>query len=130
MTDYNIENNTYSDNFSTTFWQDFSVADHTLQLTALKSGSLYFLPFKPESSKQEMKIKAIKDTYNRAFKSWKNDYRYLTDLVIQLNHKIWQWYETDEKIARVYNDLWEQADTYACENLKGNELKYFYHVTD
>ena len=47
-----------------------------------------------------------------------------------LNHKIWQWYETNEAFARVYNSLWEEADLYAQENLHGEELKYFYEVTD
>lgn len=47
-----------------------------------------------------------------------------------LNWKIWQYYKTNEPIARVYNDLWEQADAYACENLKGDELVYFYNTTD
>lgn len=47
-----------------------------------------------------------------------------------LNHKIWQWYEKNEAIARVYNDLWEEADRYAQENLHGEELDYFYEVTD
>lgn len=55
--------------FSTTFWDDFSIAD-------------------------AFGVGAIKDTYNRAFKEWKSDYRYLTDLVIVLNHKCWYWYGT------------------------------------
>ena len=73
---------------------------------------------------------AIKDTYNRAFAEWKDNYIYLTELVITLNYKIWEWYEKDETIARVYNDIWEQADTYACDNLKGEELSFFYSITD
>lgn len=89
----------------TTFWMDFSIAD--------KFG-----------------INAIQDTYNRAFEEWKNNYVYLTELVMVLNHKIWQWYETNEAFARVYNSLWEEADLYAQENLHGEELKYFYEVTD
>ena len=91
--------------FSTTFWSDFSIAD-------------------------VFGNDAIQDTYNRAFKEWKTDYRYLTDLVMVLNHKIWQWYEKDEERAKLYNKLWEEADNYAYENLKGEELSYFYQVTD
>lgn len=89
----------------TTFWSDFTIAD-------------------------AFGIDAIKDTFNRAFKEWKSDYIYLTELVMVLNWKIWQHYKTNELIARVYNDLWEKADAYACENLKGNELTYFYDTTD
>ena len=33
-------------------------------------------------------------------------------------------------MAALYNTLWEQADQYAKENLKGNELSYYWEVTD
>lgn len=89
----------------TTFWDDFSIADR-------------------------FGANAIKDTYKRAFNEWKDDYIYLTELVMVLNHKIWQWYEKDQAVARIYNDLWEKTNDYACTHLKGNELKYFYKTTD
>ena len=89
----------------TTFGMDFSIAD--------KFG-----------------IAAIKDTYKRAFNAWKNNHVYLTELVMVLNHKIWQWYEKSEGVAIVYNTLWEEADLWAKENLKDKELEYFYNVTD
>lgn len=89
----------------TTFWMDFSIADR-------------------------FGISAVKDTFNRAFKEWKGNYIYLTELVMVLNHKIWEHYEHNEPLARVYNDLWEKADNYACEHLKGEELSYFYRTTD
>lgn len=89
----------------TTFWMDFTIAD------TFGTG-------------------AIRDTYNRAFKEWKHDYKYLTELVMVLNHKIWEWYEKNEAIAGVYNDLWEKTAAYACENLKGEELSYYFRVTD
>ena len=89
----------------TTFFEDFTIAE-------------YF------------GVNAIKDTYNRAFNEWKNDYKYLTELVMVLNWKIWEHYETNEPLAKLYNDLWEQADNYACNNLKGEELDYFYRTTD
>lgn len=89
----------------TTFYEDFSIADHFGQA-------------------------AVKDTFNRAFKHWKQDYEYLTELVMVLNWKIWEHYETNEALARLYNELWEKADLYAQENLKGEELSYFYCTTD
>ena len=74
---------------------------------------------------------AIKDTFNRAFNEWKDDYKMLTALVITLNHKIWQHYEAENnKLASVYNELWEKADQYACDTLKDEALKYFLEVTD
>lgn len=75
-------------------------------------------------------VNAIKDTFNRAFKHWKHNHVYLTELVITLNLKIWEWYEKNEEIAKVYEELWEKADAYACENLKGEELSFFYRTTD
>ena len=92
-------------NFITTFQSDFSIADH-------------------------FGIDAVKDTYKRAFKEWKTNYKYLTELVLVLNWKIWEYYETKPNLARVYNSLWEQADNYACDHLEGEELTYFLNVTD
>ena len=89
----------------TTFWSDFSTAE--------KFG-----------------IEAVKGTFKRAFKEWKGDYKFLTELVMVLNHKIWQWYEKNDELARVYVALWEEADNYGCENLKGEELDYFYETLD
>ena len=73
---------------------------------------------------------AIKDTYKRAFKEWKSDYRMLTALVVTLNHKIWEHYETNKPLAQLYNSLWEKADAYAMAHLKGEELSYFFRTTD
>lgn len=89
----------------TTFWSDFSIADH-------------------------FGAAAIKDTYKRAFEEWKTNYEYLTELVIVLNYKIWEWYKKNETIARIYNDMWEEAQNYAYDNLKGKELEHFYRITD
>lgn len=89
----------------TTFWQDFSIAD-------------------------AFGIEAVKDTYKQAFKAWKSDYIYLTELILVLNHKVWQHHEFNEPLARVYNDLWIEADIYAYENLQGEELTYYFEMTD
>ena len=89
----------------TTFWMDFSIAD-------------------------AFGVEAVKETYNRAFNGWKENHVYLTELVIVLDWKIWQHYEKNEALAKAYNELWEQADEYACENLHGEEAEYFFKVTD
>lgn len=90
----------------TTFWEDFSIADH-------------------------FGVKTIKDTYKRAFNEWKTDYVYLTELVMVLNHKIWEHYQRgNEEFANLYDDLWEEADAWAMDNLTGDELSYFINVLD
>lgn len=92
--------------FSTTFWQDFRIAD-------------------------VFGVEAVKDTYKRAFEEWKDDYRYLTDLVVVLNHSCWFWYEHDnQELSELYSDLFYQTQDYAYEHLKGDELSYFFRVTD
>lgn len=78
-------------------------------------------------------VNAVKDTYRRAFQEWKSDYKMLTALVVTLNHKIWQHYEATprrEDLVRLYDNLWRQAEDYALTNLKGDELQYYYNITD
>ena len=89
----------------TTFYEDFSIADHFGE-------------------------SAIRDTFKRAFAGWKNNHKYLTELVMALNWKIWEHCESNENYARVYNELWEEADGWAMDNLKGEELSYFLRTTD
>lgn len=89
----------------TTFWMDFSIAD--------KFG-----------------VNAIKDTFKRAFEEWKSNIKYLTELVMVLNHKIWYWYEKNDTLAGLYNDLWQEADGWCHDNLTGDDADYYYTTTD
>lgn len=90
----------------TTFWDDFSIAERFGE-------------------------NAVRDTFNRAFAEWKTDHVYLTELVMVLNWKIWQWYDKgDCTWTDLYDRLWKIADIYAQENLTGEELAYFYQTTD
>lgn len=89
----------------TTFYEDFSIAD-------------------------VFGIKAIKDTYERAFTEWKTDYKYLTELIMVLNWKLFEHYQTNEEYAQLYGKLWHQADEWAYENLKRDELNYYINTTD
>lgn len=91
----------------TTFWQDFSMAE--------KFGG-----------------KAVRDTFKDAFLGWRKNYKYLTELVMVLNHKIWQHYDPDKDspMARLYNELWMEADNWAYENLVGEELEYYLTTLD
>ena len=91
----------------TTFWRDFSVCD-------------FF-------GDEEM----LKKTYEIASNYAKSDYKKLTELVIVLNHKLWEhYYAKHDKIARIYDKWWKEMDSYACNHLKGEELSYFYKTTD
>lgn len=90
----------------TTFYEDFSIADN-------------------------FGISAVKDTYERGLETAKYmGYEYLTEFVMVLNWKIWEHYEGNEPLARVYNGLWEKAAEEAVSTLKGEELSYYYETTD
>ena len=89
----------------TTFWDDFSIAD--------KFG-----------------IEGVQDTFERAFDGWKDNYKYLTELVMVLNHKCWEHYEKNDLLSETYQRLFYKAADYAETNLSGDELSYYYKVTD
>ena len=90
---------------TTTFWDDFTIAE-------------------------SFGNNAIRETFSRAFLEWRKEYIYLTELVMVLNWKMWQWYGRDDERSMLYQDLWESADSYAVGYLTGNELTYYYQTTD
>lgn len=89
----------------TTFYQDFSIAD-------------------------VFGVFAILETYSTAFKDWKHDVVYVTELTIVLNHKIWEHHEKRPEIAIIYDQLWRELDTWCMDNLNGADLEYFYKITN
>lgn len=89
----------------TTFWQDFTIAE--------KFG-----------------VDSIKDTYKRAFKEWKNDYKYLTELSLVLNHKCWRHYNTNRRLSQLYARYFEDVNDYAMTHLKDKQLEYYFKVID
>lgn len=90
----------------TTFYTDFSIADH-------------------------FGADAIKDTFNRAFENWKDDVEFITELTMVLNWKIFEHYEKKhDEYAELYDALWRKCDGWCMENLKGADLRYFLRTTD
>lgn len=90
----------------TTFWEDFSIADI-------------------------FGYDAIEDTFKRAFDEWKDDVTYLTELAMVLNWKIWEhWDAGNDAYGKLYDTLWRKVDEYAVNNLKGEDLTYYYRTTD
>ena len=76
-------------------------------------------------------VKAIKDTFKNAFDSWKGNYKYLTELVMVLNHRCWYWHHRNNaEFSKLYSDLFYKAQDYAYAHLKGEELDFFFSVTD
>ena len=89
----------------TTFYADFSIAD-------------------------EYGLSAIQDTFNRVFEDWKNNYKYITELSLVLNWKIWRWYFVNQEYGELYDKLWRKIDDYCMTSLEGEELDYYCITTD
>lgn len=91
----------------TTFYTDFSIAD----------------VFGGEP--------AIRDTYKRAFKGWKSNTEYVTELVMVLNWKSWEHSSKgNNALAKLYVELYYELDNWCVENLKGDDLQYYYRTID
>lgn len=88
----------------TTFWNDFKIA-------------------------KMFGREAIEDTFNRAWKEWKNDILYVTELYVVIC-----WLADDEKIGsdlrQWYYKQKEMMDNYIFKHYKGEELQYFIRFTD
>lgn len=92
--------------FQTTFWDDFTIAE--------KFGG-----------------KAVEDTFVKAFEEWRHDYAYLTELVLVLNWKMWDWHQAgDNYMSGLYHKFWEKANNYGITHLKGEQLSYFIRTLD
>lgn len=90
----------------TTFWQDFTIAD-------------------------AFGAEAVRDTYNRSFRDWKNDVEYVTELVLVLNWKCWQHYEKENiGLSKLYSDLYYKSHDWCLDHLKGKDLEYYIKTTD
>lgn len=104
----------------TTFYKDFSIAE----------------PFGPD---------AIRDTFDRAFLEWRKNTEFVTELAMALNWKSWEHHDRglraqDEgddlaadyhtNMCNLYIDLFEEADDWCMQNLKGDDLSYYIRTTD
>jgi hypothetical protein len=47
-----------------------------------------------------------------------------------LNWKMFRWFEVREDFYEVYRELYRTLDEWCVENLKGDELEYYYFTTD
>ena len=75
-------------------------------------------------------IKSVKDTYKQVMRSWGNNLEFMCEWVVALNQKIWQHYEKNEELAKVYDELWRKADDYCQEHFKGDDLSIYYAYID
>lgn len=89
----------------TTFWEDFSVAD-------------------------EFDDDAILDTFKCAFKNWKNNLVYVTELTMVMSWKSCSWYDKNQERSFLYAKLYRVADEWCLKHFKGKDLEYYLKTTD
>lgn len=91
----------------TTFWQDFMIADAFGE-------------------------SAIRDTFNRAFKEWREDRIYVTELAMVLNWRSWYWDSKDNlKLCKLYAELYYTVWDWVGVNLTDEDARrYFYKTLD
>lgn len=77
--------------------------------------------------------KDVIDTYRRVMKEWLNNIEYITEFVICLNYKSWEWhYKKKQDMVEFYASLYEKAVDAVVEHYKNDEkaLEYFYEITN
>lgn len=91
----------------TTFWDDFSTAE-------------------------TFGWEAIRETAEKCFKEWKSNYKYLTELVMVLNHKSWYWNNKNDALMILYSSLYYKYDDKAIKALNNNKtaLNYYFKTLD
>lgn len=91
--------------FESSFWEEFSIAEN----------------YGPDG---------IHHHYDIVFEQYKDNLKYLTELVLVLNIKIFIWYGVDDDLGQMYDQLWKETDGYALETLKGDDLHYYLSTLD
>lgn len=76
---------------------------------------------------------SVMDTYRRVMKEWLPNIVYITEFVLCLNHKSWEWHANgDSEMTSLYVDLYRKAVNEVLNHYKGDNeaLGYYYQVTD
>ena len=90
----------------TTFWSDFTHADHKGE-------------------------KAIEDLYKQIFDIYKDNVKYFTEFVMVLNWKCWYHHDVENNdYSLLYEELFYKAQTYGYDHFKNEDLTYFWRTLD
>ena len=91
--------------FESTFWEEFSIAE----------------AYGP---------KGIREHYDLVFDQWRDNVKFLTELVLVLSLKINKWFMVDDELGLTYDALWRECDAWTLKNLKGDDLHYYLSTLD
>lgn len=75
-------------------------------------------------------VDAIRSTFEQSFEEWNDNCKYVTELCMVLNWKMFRWFENNDELFNLYKELYTRLDRWCIENLKGDDLEYYYKTTD
>lgn len=97
------------------------------EVTGYKSFTTFYTDF---SISEIFGIESIEETYNTCLMNWKTNYKYITELYLAINWKMFRWYHNDTRYYECYLKLFRELEEWCLENFTKEELEYFYKVTD
>ena len=75
-------------------------------------------------------VSEVADTYKRVMDDWGKSLEFMCEWVIALNQKIWQHYESNPDLGKLYDELWRKADEYCMNHFKGDDLTAYLNYVD
>lgn len=98
------------------------------EMCGYKPKTTYFTDF---GIAERLGVKAVKDTYSRAFRAWSKNIEWMTELVMVFNWKIHEHHMLgNEGWIEVYTELFDKAREYVETHFTGDDLAYYYRTTD
>ena len=91
--------------FESTFWEEFSIAESYGE-------------------------KGIREHFDLVFPQWKDNLKYIMELVQVLNLKVAVWFGKDDDLGMTYDELCHKADSYVFENYSKEDLQTYIHTLD
>ena len=91
-------------------------------LTGYKPNANFYVEF---SMAEPFGLSAIANVYDRLFLKSKDDYILITELAMVVNWKIYEHYDKEKWMFKLYQSVWDQLDSYCRHNLKDDKLDYY-----
>lgn len=83
-----------------------------------------------ERAEEKLGLNGPDYVFNCVFEKTKNNVKWVTELVILLNHKIWYYYRNNDELGLIYEKLYKKAYNWCVCNLEGEDAEYFFRVID
>ena len=96
------------------------------ELTGYKPQTTFYTDF---SLAELFGEKGIRNTFNLAFREWKDNTVYITEFTMALNWKCWE-HQNNEQLMNLYIELYERMNSWCLENLTDDDLSYYIQTTD